>query len=217
MSGIGWRMSAKRFGWVAQKHFSYARYLIPTVLIAQFHVGVVWILAGHRFGSEALGILRAAELPFNMLNPLKLSLAHFLPATAHRIEYSDSGIRRRTLVRAASLAPLFLLVCLAVWAISIPVFPMLTNKQYPAGIGLLFATIYFLFTLNAVFETWLNTIGGSSKVFIQSLIGAVVSMGTYLAVSPLLGIPAAPVAVAFSTLAMALWSGTVLLRHWRRG
>ena len=215
MTGIRRRLSVKRFGWVAQRHFRYARYLMPTVLLAQFHVGVIWIFAGHRFGPEALGILRAAELPFNMLNPLKASLAHFLPAMAHTVERRNATSRRRTLMRAASLVPLFLLACLALWAISIPLYPLLTKKEYPAGIGLIFCAIYFLFTLNAVFETWLNTINRSSKVFIQALIGAAVSMGAYFATSPFLGLPAAAVAVALSTLAMALYSGAMLRRHWR--
>jgi len=215
MMGIGWRVRVDRVGWVAKRHFLYARYLVPTVLIAQFHVGVIWIIAGHQFGSQALGILRAAELPYNILNPLKLSFAHFLPRTILDVERSGAERRTRVLLKAAVAIPVFLLACFTLWAVSIPVYPVLAKKDYPAALGAIFAMIYFFFTLNAVFETWLNITNRSNKVLVQSIIGACVSLGIYFAAAPFLRVSSVAIAVLASTAAMTAYSGFTLIRYWR--
>jgi O-antigen/teichoic acid export membrane protein len=214
MAGIGWRPSFRRLGWAARRHFLYARYLVPSAAVSTCHSFVVWLLAGYSFGPQALGVLRAAELPFNVLNPLKSSLAYFLPRAIHEVERA-SGDRTRFLRHAAVLLLLLPIVCAALWALSIPAFPLLTGKEYPALVGLLFACAYVLFTLVAVTETYLNIIDRSDLVFVQTVVGAVAALLVYAVAAPLLGHVAAALAVAGATLAMALYGCARLVAHWR--
>ena len=216
MIGIGWSLSFKRLGWVARRHFRHARHLVPGELIFASYGLAIGFLVAHQFGPQALGVLRSAELPFNAINPLKSSLIYFMPQAIHQAERGSPIVRRQFLMKSRVILLLVFLVIIAIWAISIPAFPLLSKKEYPAAIGIICAVTYFAFMAIGLLEIYFNGINKSQFVFNQKVLGSVSALTLFISLAPAIGYIAAPVATSGSWSLVVLYGLTKLVNHWRR-
>lgn len=211
---LRWRATFKRISWVWKTHYFYARHLMPSVLISFFHVDAVQLLVAQRFGLGAVGNLRAAELPFSTLNPVKQSLNYFLPRAIYQFE-ANTGINRARVVPLLALTGIAVTATavLTLWLIAQPLYPLLTNKEYPAGIGFLFALAHVVMIVHSLTSHYLNTIRQSRAIMLQSILGAIAAMATYFASQQALGELAAPLAIFVAYLVMAAHGLYEIGRH----
>ena len=216
MIGVSWRLRFRHLGWVTRRHFRYARFLVPSTLVNCLPMMIMWMLVNVYFGPETLGVLRAADVPFSLLNPLKSSLAYFLPRAIHSTEQAGKAGSRRFLLNCGAALVFLFGICVSLWAISIFAFPILTGKVYPAGIGLIFAFSYFSYTVGTITEMYLNILDRSDLVLNQNVLGGMAALGVFFATAPLVGYLAGALAVGASALVMALYSLGMLARHWQR-
>ncbi len=214
---MGWRARFGRLAWVARRHAAVARYLLPSMLISLFHGSAIQMLAASYFGPAGMGALRAAELPFSAVNPLKMSLNYFLPRLFADLEREARPGHGAMMLRAGLAIAAALVVAMgAVWAVSIALFPVVTGKDYPAGLGAVWAFAYVASVLLTLVDHYLNVLGRSDSVFRQSVLGAVVATGFYFATYTWLGIISAVLSIALSFSAMAAYGIVTLAGHLSR-
>lgn len=211
---LRWRATFNRLAWVWQTHYFYARHLLPSVLISFFHVDAVQLLVAQRSGLGAVGNLRAAELPFSTLNPVKQSLNYFLPRAIYQFE-SSTSIDRAKIVPLLALAGIVVTVAavMALWLIAQPLYPLLTNKDYPITLGFMFALAHVAMIVHSLTSHYLNTIRQSRAIMLQSILGAIAGMATYFASQQFLGLFAAPLAIFIAYLVMAAHGLYEIHRH----
>ncbi|MFA5951943.1 MAG: hypothetical protein WC807_16835 [Hyphomicrobium sp.] len=210
--GSGLRLD--RLPWVMRRHYEIARYLLPSTLISSARVSLLQILIAKSFGLDVIGLLRAAELPFGVLNPLKQSLNYFLPRAIYDLEQKPIEQTQRTAMQVGllALAGTSALSTLA-WGASLFVFPLLTHKDYPALLGALFAAAYVGMMMLALVNHYLSVVGKVRNIFWQSCAGTAVTLGVYLATYSWLEAIAAPLATAAGFFVMTAWGLVTLRRH----
>ena len=139
-----------------------------------------------------------------------------MPQAIHQAERGSPIVRRQFLMKSGAMLLLLFLVIITIWAISIPGFPLLSKKEYPAAIGIIFAVSYFAFTAIALLEIYFNSINKSQFVFNQTVLCSVSALSLFISLAPAIGYIAAPVATSVSTSLVVLYGLTKLLNHWRR-
>lgn len=211
---LRWRATFNRLAWVWHTHFFYARHLLPSVLISFFHVDAVQLLVAQRFGLDATGHLRAAELPFSTLNPVKQSLNYFLPRAIYQLE-NDSRIDRSRLVPLLALGALLLTVAIAtaLWLVAQPLYPWLTTKEYPADLGFMFALAHVAMIIHSLTSHYLNTVRKSRAIMLQAIFGGIAAMSAYFATQSFLGEMSAPLAIFTAYFVMAMHGIYEIHRH----
>lgn len=214
LSRSGGGLSFRRIGWIARRHWVYARHLLPSTLIASVQVSAMPLFVSGHFGLAAVGALRSAELPFSAFNPVRQSVAHFLPRLVHEFDAMNPTQRARRF-RLLSLVAfgLVLLASAAIWVAGAALMPLATAKDYPAGIGMIYGAAYAAMMLQVLVNCYLNVIGRSGNVLTQSILGAAVAIVTYFATIGPIGPAAAALAVAASFLSMTLFGYAALARH----
>ncbi|MBL8567201.1 MAG: hypothetical protein JNM89_15940 [Hyphomicrobiaceae bacterium] len=211
---MGWQARFNRLAWVTRRHAAVARYLLPSMLISLFHGSAIQMLAASHFGAVGMGTLRAAELPFSAVNPLKMSLNYFLPRLFADLEREARPGHGAMLLRAGlAIAALLTVGMVLIWTGAILLFPVVTGKVYPAGLGAVWAVAYIASMLLAFVNHYLNVLGRSDSVFRQSILGAVVAIGVYFATYAWLGIIAAVLAITLSFVAMTVYGIVKLATH----
>jgi len=214
MGLLHWRATFNRLAWVWDVHYFYARHLLPSVIISFFHVDAIQLLVTQRFGFGAMGHLRAAELPFSTLNPVKQSLNYFLPRAIYQFEI-DSRIDRARMLPLIGLAAILatFAVAMGLWLVAQPLFPLLTNKDYPAGLGFMFALAQVAMIVHSLTSHYLNTVRKSQAIMLQSIFGGFGAMATYFATYEFFGVMAAPLAIFIAYLIMASHGIYEIHRH----
>ncbi len=203
---MGWRARFSRLAWVARRHAAVARYLLPSMLISLFHGSAIQMFAASSFGPVGMGTLRAAELPFSAVNPLKMSLNYFLPRLFADLEREAGPGHGAMLLRAGLAIAAVLAVGMAlIWTGAILLFPTVTGKEYPSGLGAVWAVAYIASILLTLVNHYLNVLGRSDSVFRQSILGAVVAIGVYFATYTWLGVIAAVLSITLSFVAMTVY------------
>ena len=207
------RVAFRRIGWVARRHYAHARSLVPANLVSTLHATAIQFLVAREFGPQAVGILRAAELPFNALNPVKLSLALFLPGWIYRLEQHPAPEKRRLLKRAAIIvAALSLAAGLGIWAAAALALEILTLKPYPVELGLGYGIISAIMIMLVAMNYYLTVLDGAGLVLRQAVLGAVIALSTYFGAAPFIGHLAAPASLAACMMAMTVYAAANLYR-----
>lgn len=209
---IRWSVSFRRLGWVARRHWTYGRQLIPAQLVGTLHFTGLQFLALASFGTAGLGTLRAAELPFGMLQPVKQSLIHFMPRTIHGWERTGYGARAMTSV-VAGVSALAVLFSAAALVAGIAFTEPLTNKVYPVHLAIAYAAGSAVMMVAEFSSVYLTAIAKQGTVFSLSCLGAATALGSYLALFSFIGLLAVPMALLISFFAIVVCSFVVLGRH----
>ncbi|MEZ5842701.1 MAG: hypothetical protein R3D27_03075 [Hyphomicrobiaceae bacterium] len=206
-------ISFRRFRWVARRHFAHARHLVPANLVSTLHATAIQFLVAREFGPQAVGLLRAAELPFNALNPVKLSLALFLPGWIYRLEQRPVAAKRRLLKRAAAIVVSASVAAgLVIWGAAVLVLPVLTLKPYPVWLGLGYGLISAIMIVLVSINYYLTVLNGARYILSQAVLGAVVALAVWFGAAPFIAHFAAPASLFATFAAMTIYAAANLFR-----
>ena len=211
-SGI--RVSFRRLKWVSRRHMSYGRYLLPAGMIGFFHSAGLQLLAGHHFGPQATGLLRLAELPFSALNPAKQSLIYFLPRVLYDFDQRPVAERELLLVKlAVGCVVGSTMIMAGAWAAASVVMPLLTGKDYPVGLGLIFCLAYIFAFLMTPISMYLNTVNKARKILEQTTLGSVVALAVYFGTYQTIGYAASAIGSCACFAAIVLAGACSVWKH----
>jgi O-antigen/teichoic acid export membrane protein len=211
---LRYRMSFRRLSWVARRHGAVARYLFPTTIVSFFHASGIQFLAAAQFGSTAIGTLRAAELPYSAVNPLKLATNYFLPRLLADFESAPRPDHRAVVVRAAAAITVSIALMMAmIYLAAVSLLPLVTGKPYDAVLGLIWAAGYAGMFLLTIVNHYLSVIGRADIVFQTSLVGAVAAAAVYLATAFWAGMIATVIAISAASILMAIYGFLKLIEN----
>lgn len=215
-SGVA--VSFRRLSWVARRHISYGRYLLPAGLIGFFHSAGLQLLAGHHFGPQATGLLRLAELPFSALNPAKQSLVYFLPRLLYDFDLRPMS-EKKSLLLKLSIGCIVgsSVIMVGAWMAASVLMPLVTGKEYPAGIGLVFCFAYIFAFLMTPISMYLNTVEKARKILEQWTLGSVVALAVYFGTYQTLGYAASAVGSCACFAAIVLAGAWSVHKHYAAG
>jgi O-antigen/teichoic acid export membrane protein len=211
MIAFGSRVSFGRLAWVSRRHMAYARFLLPSTLIGFFHTSGIQLLVARQFGFNATGLLRLAELPFMALNPIRQSLALFLPRAMHHFKNTKRTGKGRLLLHIALASTLtFSAIASCTWIGAKLMLPIIAGVEYPGPIGMIFGVTYVFGSLVTAIQIYLNILNRTKDIFNQTVAGSVVALLTYFGTCSSIGFLAAPLAMCACFLVMVIYGVMVL-------
>lgn len=205
---------------VAQKHWSYSRWLLGSTLVNCAREGFVNISVGSLLGLTEVGILRAAQQLVLIIN-IPLFVMHNLVPMSASLAYGERGFPGLLSYMQGFALRYFCLLCAVLIAIGLLGETLLTTvygKGY-AGHGSLvtaYALIMIIFLIRDFMAIMVKTTENTDYDFYASVLGALLCVLLLYPLVRTFGLAGALLNEALMHIGMLLMIARGLLPHWQR-
>jgi len=207
---LGIRPRSSNISAAARRHFREGGTFVIAGAFATTKDIVLQILVAVLLGDAALGLLRAAQLPFGLANPVLTSLDHFLPVRVRNeldtepSERISANYRWRLVAYTLTFASYVATIAIMA-AVLMP--RVLPEERVDQVYIWLFALSYPLMMAVGVVSLYIRLLSLFRPALISAMFSAVASVGAFALALPWLGAAAAVVGAVVGLLV------TIVLQH----